>query len=167
MASTASVILRKGGNAFQVFGFVSACLLSFCFTSACQTSCGNSNQQPIPYVDGKTHVDNGVRIYESTPITGEWLDFQSYRRFKLVHNLCTLDYNPYLYIAFSSNPAPYGDAGDTAIASGDSALIENQGLKSLQVLNATCSPQYLYVKIVASAPVNSDDEGLGCAGANQ
>ncbi len=136
--------------------------LFFWLTSACQTSCGNSNQQPIKYVDGKTHVEGTSRIYESTPYTGEWLDFPSYRRFQLVHNLCTVDYTPVMYIAFSSNPAPNDAGGDVAIASGDVALIENLGPNSLQIVNDTCSEQYLYVRI--TAPVMASDAGLTCDG---
>ena len=138
---------------------VGASFLIFWLTSACQTSCGNNNQQPILYKDGKTHIDGTWRVYESTPYNGEWLDFPSYRRFQLVHNLCTVDYTPVMYIAFSSNPVPANsDAGDVAIASGDVALMGKPGSKQLQIAIDTCSEQYLYVRI--TAPVVAGDAGL-------
>jgi hypothetical protein len=121
--------------------------------SACQTSCGNGNQQPVLYVDGKTHTDGSLRVYETTPFDGEWLDFPSYRRFQLQHNLGTKDYTPVLYIAFDNYPVPANSdaGGDVAIASGDVAVIDDIEPNSLSIRNATCSEQYLYVKITASA----------------
>lgn len=132
----------------------------FWLTSACQTSCGNSNQQPIPYVDGKTHLEGFLRIYETTPRDGEWLHFPSNRRFLLQHNLGTTDYNPLILIAFNSHPvASISDASDdVAIASGDVAIIEKVGCNQMLIRNDTCSEQYLYVRLNTS--VIAPDAGL-------
>lgn len=126
-------------------------LFSFWLTSACQTSCGNGNQPTVLYVDGTTHTDNAFRVYETSPYDGQWLDFPSYRRFKLQHNLGTMDYTPVLYIAFVSHPGPSNSdaGGDVAIASGDVAVIDDIDPCYLLIRNATCSEQYLYVKITA------------------
>lgn len=145
---------------------VGGTFLIFWLASACQNSCGSGNQQPILYVDGKIHTsaDGLSRIYESTPFDGEWLHFPSYRRFKLQHNLGTVDYSPQMYIAFGSNPIPAnGDAGDVALASGDVALIENLGSCSMQVLNNTCSEQYLYVRIQVPVAIDTGLDAGGCA----
>ncbi len=128
------------------------CGSSFVFwlTTACQTSCGNSNQQPIRYVDGRKYTDGPWQIYETTPYDGEWLHFPSYRRFSLEHNLGTKDITPFMWIAFDSHPIPLdGDAGDVAPATGDVAIIESIGPNAIQIRNDTCSEQYLYVKILA------------------
>ena len=135
----------------------------FWLTTACQTSCGNSNQQPLPYVDGITHTTtNGTeQIYETTPYDGEWLDFQSYRRFRLIHKLETTNYSIDARIAFSSNPVPKDSdaSSDVAFASGDVVVVEQINADSLQVRNDTCSQQYLYVRLTAAI-------GVGDAGVN-
>src|ERR1700690_1669805 len=144
-------------RSLRALAVVCGSFLVFWLTSACQTSCGNSNQQPIKYVDGKTHTTDGQRIYETTPFDGEWLHFPSYRRFSLVHDLCTMDYTPFMLIAFDSHPIPLdGDAGDVAIASGDVAIVENVTPTTFQIRNDTCSEQYLYVRLTAP------DDGVSC-----
>ena len=149
----------RGFRTLVAFG---SCLSVFWLTSACQTSCENNDQQPIPYKDGIKHpdpVDPAQTDYESTPLDGEWLHFPGYRRFLLYHNLHTMDYTALtMYIAFDSVPF-HGDAGDVAIASGDVALIEAKTADTLQIRNDTCSEQYLYVKIVA--PTVDADAGDG------
>jgi hypothetical protein len=157
MASTASVTLRKGGNGFQVFGLVSACLLSFCFASACQTSCGTGNQTPITYADGiKVDADT----YESTALDGEWLHYPSQRRFVFPHHLDATIYDIKAYVAFSAHPVPSDDLGssDIAFASGDILVIEKQTADELGVRNDTCSEEYLYVRVTAHRTVT--DGGL-------
>ena len=154
MASTASVTLRKGGNAFQVFGFVSACLLSFCFASACQTSCGPSNQAQIIYADG---IKRDRDTYESTAYAGgEWLHYPSERRFVFPHNLGTSNYDIKAYVAFSAYAVPSDDAGssDIAVAAGDILVIEKQTEKDLGVRNDTCSDEYLYIRLTAHRTVD-------------
>jgi len=138
---------------------IACAAFSFWLTSACQTSCGvNSNQAAVKYVDGKTHLEGPLRIYESTPVHGEWLYFPGNRRFLLEHNLHTTNYNTFMYVAFSSHPLP-GDAavdtaGNAAVASGDVAIVEQVNEDSIQLRNDTCSEQYLYVKL--TVPVDSD-----------
>lgn len=129
----------------------------FWLTTACQTSCGNSNQQPIQWVDGITHTTTNGRelIYETTPYNGEWLDFQSNRRFLLIHNLKTTDYSIDARIAFNSNPVPKDSdaSSDVAFASGDVVVVEQMNADSLQVRNDTCSQQYLYIRLTAAIGV--------------
>ena len=141
--------------------------LVFWLTSACQTSCGKSDQQPVLYVDGKTHIDGSDRIYETTPRESEWLHFPSSRRFLLQHNLGTTDYAPLIFIAFDSHPVTsISDASDdVAIASGDVAIIEKMGCNQMLIRNDTCSEQYLYVRLKTSVVPNDAghdvDGGLG------
>jgi hypothetical protein len=102
-------------------------------------------------VDGITHTDGTARIYETSPYDGEWLDFQSNRRFLINHNLGTIDYSIDARIAFSSNPVPKDSdaSSDVAIASGDVIVVEKMTPDSLQVRNDTCSQQYLYIRLTA------------------
>jgi hypothetical protein len=139
----------------------------FWLTSACQTSCASSNQQPIDYVDGKTHTEGSLRIYETTPLNGEWLHFPSNRRFRFEHNLHTTSYTPVIYVAFGSHPIPtdMDASGDVAVATGDVAIIEQINPDSLMIRNDTCSEQYLYVKIIA--PNVTPDAGLADSGVSQ
>ena len=135
----------------------------FCLTSACQTSCEPGNQAPIPYVDGKTHTSGSDRIYETTPYDSEWLDFQSNRRFSFQHNLNTTDYRIEAWTAFSSHPvASSSDAssssGDVAPVTGDVFVVDQRAANTLLVRNDSCSQQYLYVKLTASAALS--DAGL-------
>ena len=158
MVSSASVTLRKAGNACQVFGLVSACLLSICFASACQTSCGPGNQTPITYADG-IKLDSDT--YESTAYAGgEWLHYPSERRFVFPHHLGTSNYAITAYVAFNAYPGTSDDAGssDVAVAAGDILVIEQQTDQDLGVRNDTCSDEYLYIRITAHR--TDTDSGL-------
>ena len=157
MASSVLVTPHKGGSAFRGFGLVSACLLSFCFTSACQTSCGAGNQTPIVYADG---IKIESHSYESTAYEGEWLHYPSQRRFEFPHNLGTMNYQIDAYVAFSSRPVSNDGLGnsDIALASGDILVIEQKTEKTLRVRNDTCSEEYLYIRVTADS--TDTDAGL-------
>lgn len=145
----------------RALAVVCGSFLMFWLTSACQTSCASGNQQPIKYVDGKIRTDGSLRIYETTPINGEWLHFPSNRRFLLMHKLETIDYTSMVvYVAFDSHPVPIDQdaSADLAIATGDVAIIEQMKSDSLLIRNDTCSEQYLYVRI--TAPNVTPDAGL-------
>ncbi len=157
MARCETTVSWKKSRSVRMLAAVCGSFSLFWLTTACQTSCGDANQQPINYADGKTHTEDGLRIYETTPRDGEWLHFPSYRRFKLEHNLKTTAYTPFILIAFSSHPvASISDASDdVAIASGDVAVIEKIGDNSMIIRNDTCSEQYLYVKLTAGIDVDA------------
>ncbi len=139
---------------------VSACLLFFWLTSACQTSCANSHTEPLPYKDGRSWTQGNAHHYESTPRNGEWLDFPGNRRFRLYHDNFGTDQITSLtmFVAFSATPMPDGDAGDVAVASGDVAVVEQIAADYLQVYNDTCSEQYLWVGITAPV-ISGNDAG--------
>ena len=158
MVSSASVTLRKAGNACQVFGLVSACLLSFCFASACQTSCAPSNQATITYADG---IKRDPYTYESTAYSGsEWLHYPSQRRYVFPHKLDTPNYDVSAYVAFNAYPVASDGLGssDISIPSGDILVIEQKTDNDLGVRNNTCSELYLYIK--ATVPPSDTDGGL-------
>jgi hypothetical protein len=154
MASSASVILRTKGTAFRVFGLASACLLSFCFASACRTSCGTGNQTPIVYADG---LRNDSHTYESTAYEGEWLHYPSQRRFEFPHNLGTTNYQIQAFVAFSARPVASDglSISDIAVASGDILVIEQKTENTLRVRNDTCSEEYLHIRVTAD-PTDTD-----------
>jgi len=130
----------------------------FWLASACQTSCGiNNHQEAVRYVDGQTYTEGQFRVYESTPLNGEWLYFPGNRRFRLEHNLRTSNVSSLLMaVAFSSHPVS-GDAGEFALATGDVAVVEKIDADSLQIRNDTCSEQYVYVKV--TSPITAADAG--------
>ncbi len=156
MAVTGSAPRYIGEPSLRTVSWALGLFLVLWLASACQTSCGPGNQAAILYVDGKIHTDGLNRYYESTPYDGEWLDFQSNRRFMFQHDLHTNDYRIDAWLSFSSHPVTVGSdastpSADVAAVSGDMMVVDKKTADTLIVRNDTCSQQYLYVLLTASA----------------
>ena len=133
-------------------------------TTACL--CEQESDDPgILYTEGAVHGE----LYESSPLTGPWLQFVGGRRFRLKHKLDVrpecIQVTPYL--AFSEYPVPAAAGGattglgDSTIGSGSSIVIERIDSEHIVLHNSSCSD--FYIRILARA--DRSEACVGFAGA--
>jgi hypothetical protein len=143
------------GRALVAIGALVVCLSALV---ACDTSCGQDDQEPIAYSDGFTETTPSGRVYMTSAWDGTWLHFPSHRRFLLEHGLGTDSYAPHAYLSFTANPQE-GDSSKFSEAAGNEVVFEALDEDSVQVKNDTCSDFYLLVRIEADTAPGAEAGG--------
>jgi len=137
-----------------------------CTTHQCDTLWVNIDQSTGGFVGDVQPLGDGTFFWESSPISGTWIDYPGMRTyfFTLPAFFVPLQ-PPVAYVATDPNPdAPDGGVGSYVLASGQLAELGGFNQYGFNITNGTCAEYYLYVYVVGyfvTPPPAADDAGTG------
>lgn len=115
-------------------------LLGGCFADDCSGTGSNVFAEQGHMIDENT--------WESTPYNGTWTEFSG-NDYIYFHGAFggRVPFDCTIYLSVSANPAQ--DGNNTTIASGNVALVSQQGPDQIMVANGTCSRYFIRVVLYA------------------
>jgi hypothetical protein len=124
----------------------------FAEAQGCNPACSGPERS---FSGGNSSQIGGVRVYETSPVTGPFLPFEGAADYHIRHGLGMKPNQIQIYLAFNEFPEDNGNGGSSGWA-GNQGIILTADACEVRIRNDTCSDYWVRVVLTAYPGLDGD-----------